>query len=462
MAVAPQLIGHLGQKKRESLPIFKAKNDLVQAMIDNKVLIVVGATGTGKSTQITQYLVEFGLEGQKRVVCAQPYSLSAAAVADHVAKEYGCNLGEDVGFTDANQKHYTSQDTVINYTTYANLLNEGGHDPDFRSYSVVILDDAHERTIATDALFGLMKSAINRRNDLKLIITCAEWNAESISHFFTDSHIFAIPSKSFPVEILYESDPHFDDFELSLRTCLKIHLYQPAGDILFYPPDYTKTDCIKKVLYESCFRLGINPLTLIIFNVDSELSPKMQAKIFEPAPAGQRKLIIVNSDVAEASLTIDGISYVVDSGRVSQLVYNPDTSGNERIMCPISQAVAIQRTSRAGQAGPGKCYRIFSNDVYENMSPRPVPEIFRVDLAATIFLLQDVGIDDLMLFNFIDHPSYESLCDAYARLIFRSTMDKKYILQRVQILNALIALEIGADPDDDEGEGQLMECKVEN
>lgn len=440
MAVAQKWIENSIQEKRESLPIFNVKDDLVRAIIDNTVLIVVGETGSGKTTQITQYLAEYGLlGGNSRVVCAQPYGTTIPMVADYVAKEYGSNLGEQVGFVDIHETDWTNQETVISYTTYANLLNEGICDPDFQAYSAIVLDDAHERIIATDILFGLLKSVVQRRDGgLKLIITCAEWEAGKFSNFFLQSQIFQIPSIIGPVEIFYENDSHMNE-------CLQIHLHEPAGDILFFPPDPTKVDWMKNMLHDCLLRLGVDPLTLIIFHVNSAVPSEIGTGALEAAPDGCRKLVIVTSDVAEASLTIDGIMYVIDSGLVNQLVFDPNTGRDEQMMCPISQAVAVQRACRAGQNGPGKCYRLFSEGVYHDMSRKPVPEIYRIDLAAIILLLKSIGIHDLISFDFIDQPLVKALTDAYSRLLCSASLDETYVIERLQVIRAKLEAASGAN-----------------
>ncbi|RVE54979.1 hypothetical protein evm_000346 [Chilo suppressalis] len=370
-------------EQRQSLPIYKLRDELTKAVADNQILIVIGETGSGKTTQITQYLADCGLTARGKIACTQPRRVAAMSVAKRVAEEFGCRLGQEVGYT-IRFEDCTSPDTVIKYMTDGMLLRECLMDLDLKSYSVIMLDEAHERTINTDVLFGLLKQAVQKRPELKLIVTSATLDAVKFSQYFFEAPIFTIPGRTFPVEVLYTKEPETDYLDASLITVMQIHLREPPGDILLFLTGQEEIDTACEILYERMKSLGPDVPELIILPVYSALPSEMQTRIFEPAPPGSRKVVIA-TNIAETSLTIDGIYYVVDPGFVKQKVYNSKTGMDSLVVTPISQAAAKQRAGRAGRTGPGKCYRLYTERAYrDEMLPTPVPEIQRTNLATTV------------------------------------------------------------------------------
>ncbi|KAF5738754.1 pre-mRNA-splicing factor ATP-dependent RNA helicase [Tripterygium wilfordii] len=214
------------QEQRQSLPIYKLKKELIQAVHDNQVLVVIGETGSGKTTQVTQYLAEAGYTTRGKIGCTQPRRVAATSVAKRVAEEFGCRLGEEVGYA-IRFEDCTGSDAVIKYMTDGMLLREILIDEYLSQYSVIMLDEAHERTIHTDVLFGLLKRLVNRRPDLRLIVTSATIDAEKFSGYFFNCSIFAIPGRTFPVEILYAKEQESDYLDAALITVLQIHLTEP-------------------------------------------------------------------------------------------------------------------------------------------------------------------------------------------------------------------------------------------
>ncbi|ESQ32832.1 hypothetical protein EUTSA_v100035631mg, partial [Eutrema salsugineum] len=304
------------QEQRESLPIYKLKKELIQAVHDNQVLVVIGETGSGKTTQVTQYLAEAGYTTKGKIGCTQPRRVAAMSVAKRVAEEFGCRLGEEVGYA-IRFEDCTGPDTVIKYMTDGMLLREILIDENLSQYSVVMLDEAHERTIHTDVLFGLLKKLLKRRTDLRLIVTSATLDAEKFSGYFFNCNIFTIPGRTFPVEILYTKQPESDYLDAALITVLQIHLTEPEGDILLFLTGQEEIDSACQSLYERMKGLGKKVPELIILPVYSALPSEMQSRIFDPPPPGTRK-VVVATNIAEASLTIDGIYYVVDPGFAKQ------------------------------------------------------------------------------------------------------------------------------------------------
>ncbi|WFC99739.1 RNA helicase [Malassezia yamatoensis] len=419
------------REQRQSLPIYKLRSELVQAVRDNQVLIVVGDTGSGKTTQLTQYLAEEGFADHgKKIGCTQPRRVAAISVAKRVAEESGCRIGQEVGYT-VRFEDCTSSATRIKYMTDGMLQRESLVDRDVNQYSVIMLDEAHERTIATDVLFGLLKKALHRRPDLRLIVTSATLDAAKFSEYFFGCPIFTIPGRTYPVEILYTKEPEPDYLEASLITVMQIHLSEPPGDILVFLTGQEEIDTSCEILYERMRALGPSVPELIILPVYSALPSEMQSRIFEPAPPGARKVVLA-TNIAETSITIDGIYYVVDPGFVKQNAYDARLGMDSLVVTPISQAQARQRSGRAGRTGPGKCYRLYTEAAYRNeMLPNPIPDIQRQNLASTILMLKAMGINDLLHFDFMDPPPAQTMLTALEALYALSALDDEGLLTRL-------------------------------
>ena len=384
------------KEQRESLPIYRLKSELCQAIAQNQVLVVIGETGSGKTTQMTQYMAEMGYTSRGMIGCTQPRRVAAMSVAKRVAEEYGCQLGQEIGYT-IRFEDCTSPSTRIKYMTDGMLMREYLADNNLSKYIAVMLDEAHERTIHTDVLFGLLKSLLKQRDDFKLIVTSATLDAEKFSRYFLDCPIFTIPGRTFPVEILYCKEAESDYLEAAMITVMQIHLSEPAGDVLVFLTGQEEIDTCAEILYSRMKSLGDLAPELIILPVYGALPSEMQSRIFEPAPPGARKCIIA-TNIAEASLTIDGIYYVVDPGFCKQKVFNSKLSMDSLMVSPISCASARQRAGRAGRTGPGKCYRLYTEAAYATeMLPSSVPEIQRTNLGNVVLQLKAMGINDLLV-----------------------------------------------------------------
>ena len=418
------------KQQRESLPIFKFRNQLLNVVRNNQLLIVVGDTGSGKTTQLTQYLAEAGYSNRGMIGCTQPRRVTAMSVAKRVAEEVGCRLGAEVGYT-IRFEDCTGPETKIKYMTDGTLQREILLDPDLKRYSVIILDEAHERTIATDVLFGLLKKILKRRPDLKLIVTSATLDAEKFSEFFNRCLIFSIPGRTFPVEIMYSKEPESDYLDTALVTVMQIHITEPAGDILLFLPGQEEIETSSEILYERMKALGPEVPELVILPLYSALPSEMQNRIFEPAPPGGRKVVIA-TNIAETSITIDNIYYIIDPGFVKQNVYDPKLGIDFLVVTPISQVQAKQRAGRAGRTGPGKVFRLYTEATYQSeMLPTSIPEIQRHNLSHTVLMLKAMGINDLLHFDFVDPPPISTMLTALEELYALSALDDEGLLTRL-------------------------------
>ncbi|KAI3940885.1 hypothetical protein MKW92_011611 [Papaver armeniacum] len=403
------------QYDRTQLPIYEYREELLKSIEEHQVLVIVGETGSGKTTQIPQYLHEAGFTKRGKIGCTQPRRVAAMSVAARVAQEMGGKLGHEVGYS-IRFEDCTSDKTVLKYMTDGMLLREFLGEPDLASYSVIMVDEAHERTLSTDILFGLVKDISRFRSDLKLLISSATLDAEKFSDYFDSAPIFKIPGRRFPVDIHFTKAPEPDYLDAAVVTALQIHVTQPPGDILVFLTGQEEIETAEEVLKHRTRGLGSKIAELIICPIYANLPTELQSKIFEPTPEGARKVVLA-TNIAETSLTIDGIKYVIDPGFVKMKSYNPRTGMESLLINPISKASANQRAGRSGRTGPGKCYRLYTYHNYLNdLEDNTVPEIQRTNLSNVVLTLKSLGIHDLLHFDFMDPPPTESLLKALESL----------------------------------------------
>ncbi|KAK6200330.1 P-loop containing nucleoside triphosphate hydrolase protein [Scheffersomyces amazonensis] len=418
---------------RKSLPVYKYREEFLDAISKNQVLIVVGETGSGKTTQLPQYLHEAGYSTSKDglnrkliIGCTQPRRVAATSVANRVASEMDVKLGHEVGYTIRFDDN-SGDDTVIKYLTDGMLLREFLNDPTLSKYGALMIDEAHERTLSTEILLSLLKDIIKTRSDLKLIIASATINAEKFSKYFNGASILNIPGRRFPVTIHYTSNPEANYIQAAITTIFQIHLTQPLpGDILVFLTGQEEIESMEESLQESIMKLGTSlPNQLQICSIYANLPPDMQQKIFEPTPPNSRKVILA-TNIAETSITIDGISYVIDPGYVKQNVYNPVQAMESLVVVPCSRASVDQRAGRAGRVGPGKCFRLFTKwSYYNELELNATPEILRVNLSSIILLLLSLGVNDLIHFDFMDPPSHQSIIKSLELLYSLGALNSK-------------------------------------
>ncbi|XP_055354358.1 pre-mRNA-splicing factor ATP-dependent RNA helicase PRP16-like [Paramacrobiotus metropolitanus] len=408
-------------QQRQYLPIFAVREELLNIIRENNVVVIVGETGSGKTTQLTQYLMEAGYSSYGMIACTQPRRVAAMSVAKRVSEEMCCKLGGTVGYA-IRFEDCTSDDTVIKYMTDGILLRESLREPDLDHYSAVVMDEAHERSLNTDVLFGLLREVVARRQDLKLIVTSATMDAEKFAQFFGGVPVYIIPGRTFPVEVNYAKNPVEDYVDAAVKQSVQLHLQSPAGDILVFLPGQEDIEVACELIKERLEQIDEAP-PLSVLPIYSQLPSDLQAKIFQKSADGSRKCV-VSTNIAETSLTVDGIMYVVDAGYCKLKVYNPRIGMDALQIYPISQANANQRSGRAGRTGPGKCSRLYTSKQYKDeMLISTVPEVQRTNLANVCLLLKSLGVQDLLDFHFMDPPPQDNMLNSMFQLWILGALD---------------------------------------
>lgn len=407
-------------KSKINLPAYKVRDQLIKLINENQVIIVIGETGSGKSTQLPQILYDNGYHNNGLIGITQPRRMAAISVSKRVSKEMNVNIGNEVGYS-IRFNDLTSNLTKIKFMTDGVLLRETLNDSNLNKYSCIIMDEAHERSLNTDILFGIFKKILSKRRDFKLIITSATMNSLKFSKFFNNAIQFKIPGKTFPVDIMYQSIPSIDYVDSAVKQALKIHLSNPinkktnnnsdiSGDILIFMTGQEDIEFTCQLINEELLKLKkLNPdiKDLNILPVYSNLSSIAQSKIFKDSI--NRKCIVA-TNIAETSLTLKNVKFVIDSGLMKLKVFNPKLNMDSLQIVPISKAQANQRSGRAGRTCPGQSFRLFTLSSYEDeMWDEPIPEIQRSNLMNTILLLKNLNINDITKFPFIDKPSIESI-----------------------------------------------------
>nr|CCA18013.1 predicted protein putative [Albugo laibachii Nc14] len=403
------------QEGRKKLPVYPYRESLLEAIRNYSVLIIEGETGSGKTTQIPQYLHEVGYTELGKIGCTQPRRVAAMSVAARVAQEMDVKLGNEVGYS-IRFEDCTSDKTLIKYMTDGMLLREFLTDPELKDYSVMIIDEAHERTLSTDILFGLIKDVARFRDDIKIIIASATLDAAKFSKYFDNAPIFKIPGRMYPVDILYTKAPEADYLDAAIVTVLQIHVTQPLGDILVFFTGQEEIEAAEEILLQRTRGLGSRIRELLIRPIYATLPSERQAQVFETTPENARK-VVLSTNIAETSLTIAGICYVIDTGFCKQTNYNPQSGMESLLVTPISQAMANQRAGRAGRTAPGKCFRLYTAWSYKNeLDETTVPEIQRTNLGSVVLLMKSLGINDLLHFDFMDPPPEKALIRSLEQL----------------------------------------------
>ncbi|KAH7886626.1 P-loop containing nucleoside triphosphate hydrolase protein [Phlebopus sp. FC_14] len=426
---------------RKKLPVYAQMDEFYKMFNQNQIIVMVGETGSGKTTQIPQFVAFSDLPHTKGkiVACTQPRRVAAMSVAKRVADEMDVQLGRQVGYSIRFEDMTEPGTTFLKYMTDGMLLREVMNDPDLNRYSTIILDEAHERTLATDILMGLLKGLAKRRSDLKIIVMSATLDALKFQKYFglrgeSPAPLFKVPGRTHPVEVFYTQEPEPDYVEAAIRTVLMIHRAEDPGDVLlFLTGEEEIEDACKKIKLEADDLVNQDPESvgpLVCIPLYSSLPPQQQQRIFDPPPQAATpdgppgRKVVVSTNIAETSLTIDGIVYVVDPGFSKQKVYNPRIRVESLLVSPISKASAQQRAGRAGRTRPGKCFRLYTEkDFMSELEEQTHPEILRSNLANTVLELVKAGVKDLVRFDYVDAPAPETLMRALELLNFLAALD---------------------------------------
>ncbi|KAH0835658.1 P-loop containing nucleoside triphosphate hydrolase protein [Lanmaoa asiatica] len=395
---------------RKKLPVYAQMDGFYKMFNANQIIVTVGETGTGKTTQIPQFVAFSDLPHTKgkMVACTQPRRVAAMSVAKRVADEMDVQLGRQVGYSIRFEDMTEPGTTFLKYMTDGMLLREAMNDPDLNRYSTIILDEAHERTLATDILMGLLKLLAKRRSDLK--ISC------HVGHL-RRAQVSEVPGRTHPVEVFYTQEPEPDYVEAALRTVLMIHRAEE--------PEEEIEDACRKIKQEADDLVNQDPESvgpLVCIPLYSTLPPQATTANIRPPSTGSDTRW--TSREKETSLTIDGIVYVVDPGFSKQNVYNPRIRVESLLVSPISKASAQQRAGRAGRTRPGKCFRLYTQkDFMSELEEQTHPEILRSNLASTVLVLVNAGIRDLVRFDYVDTPAPETLMRALELLDYLAALD---------------------------------------
>lgn len=407
------------KEQRQYLPIYQCREELMQVVRENQIVVIVGETGSGKTTQLTQYLYEEGYAKYGMIGCTQPRRVAAMSVAQRVSEEMDVKLGEEVGYA-IRFEDLTSDKTIIKYMTEGVLLRESLREADLDTYAAVIMDEAHERALNTDVLFGILRKVVQRRTDFRLIVTSATLDADKFASFFGSVPMYTIPGRTFHVDTFYAKSPCEDYVDSTVKQVIQIHLSHPPGDILVFMTGQEDIEAVCYILAERMAKVDGAP-SLMVLPMYSQLPADLQAKIFDALDV---RKCIVSTNIAETSLTVDGIRYVIDSGYCKVKVYNPRIGMDALQISPISQQNANQRAGRAGRTGPGVCYRLYTERQFCNeMLEAQIPEIQRTNLGYVVLLLKSLGVRDLLEFDFMDPPPQDNITNSMYQLWVLGALD---------------------------------------
>jgi len=392
-----------------NLPIAEYKEQILEKLRDNQVLIVAGDTGCGKSTQVPQFLLD---AGYSNIACTQPRRIACISLANRVSYETLNQHGTEIGYQIRFEKSKSMKTKVV-FLTEGLLLRQVTSDPGLGSYDVIVLDEVHERHLHGDFLLGLMKCLIQQREDLRVILMSATINLKLFSDYFNGTApVIQVPGRLYPITLQYHAVPMVEQGDRLnpapyIRVLQMIDAKYPAnerGDLLIFLSGISEITRVSEAAQEYAERNG----RWVVLQLHSTLSLAEQDKVFDYAPEGVRK-VIVSTNIAETSVTIDGVRFVCDSGKVKEMTYDPVCKMRRLKEFWVSRASAEQRKGRAGRTGPGVCFRLFSEQEYQAMTPYSKPEIERVPLDSLVLQMVAMGLPDCRKFPFIEPPKPETL-----------------------------------------------------
>ncbi|KAG5967216.1 hypothetical protein E4U57_001186 [Claviceps arundinis] len=442
---------------RQQLPIWQYRSHIQNSLrgSDNRILVLVGETGSGKSTQIPQFLYRESWCKRRKVhvpgsqdeifvggtiAITQPRRVAATTLAHRVSQEAGTPLGKVgsdgrglVGYS-VRFDHRVPKGTKIKFLTEGTLLQELLRDPYLRQYSAIVVDEIHERSLDVDLLVGFLKQILLTGTEmrggvpLRVIIMSATADVEVIKSFFTDDvsstkstsdlvQVLHIKGRQFPVQVVHEDRPVADIQDALVKRILKIHVEEPLpGDVLAFLTGQEEIEAVQKLLDEYATTLASNVPRIKVLPLYGQLSMDGQREAFQPVSTPFTRKIVLATNIAETSVTVPGVRYVVDCGKAKIKQYRPRLGMESLLAKPISKSSAIQRTGRAGREGPGKCFRLYTDTAFESLPETDLPEILRNDVLGAVLTMKARGIHDVLTFPLIDAPEPEAIENALVQL----------------------------------------------
>ena len=426
------------QEKTQLLPIRKHIQDLLMHVIKNPICLITGTTGSGKSTQLPQILLTKSILHQisqfstipiplsnerfPNIVITQPRKLAAIELASRVASELDVDIGSYVGYSVRFEEKRTNK-SLITYMTEGMLLKELMHDRKLNRYDIIIIDEAHERTLECDLLLSFLKKLSSENLALRIIIMSATLDSNELQRFFNNAPLYSVEGKTYPVSIHFSETPINDIIDTTVYQALHIFFSIPKnqmGDILVFLSGESEIE--KAVSWcHSCYEQDErcnNPAypECVIMKLYGQMSPDQQHLVFTALPRSKRKIIFA-TNIAETSITIEGVTVIIDSGVHKQNIFYQENGVQCLVETHISQASAKQRAGRAGRVCPGTCYRLYTQSLFNSFPKQDFPEMQRVSLTNIILFLIQMGEENLIGFDYISPPSADSLINALNELI---------------------------------------------
>ncbi len=414
------------------LPVYDQRSKILDHLAENQVIVVESPTGSGKTTQLPIILHEAGYEKQGVIGITQPRRIAAVSVADYIRNQLADELGEAAGeYAGFKMRFFdeTTEKTRIKIMTDGILLQEMKADPLLSRYSVIMVDEAHERSLNIDFILGLLKRCIEVRRDLKIIISSATINAEVFSEYFNGAPVVRIDTETFPVTTVYAPPAVANDPEVLVDKIVDLvgHVLDEKreGDMLIFLSGEKIIKDTISALYSQPYRKKLYLLPLY-----GRLSKEEQDEVFPPPPEGKHK-VVVATNIAETSITIDGITTVMDSGLAKMNFYNPRTYTSSLIEKPISRASANQRKGRAGRTRPGTVYRLYQREDFDHRPLFSQEEIYRTDLSEVVLRMAELGIRDFESFDFISSPGKAGIASAIETLMLLDALTEENELSEI-------------------------------
>lgn len=428
----------------KKLPVYEQKQRILDTLKDNQVIVVQSPTGSGKTTQIPVILYEAGYAQSGMIAVTQPRRIAALSVSEFISKQLNTSYPGLIGYK-MRFEDKTDATTKIKIMTDGILLQEMKLDPWLSKYSVIMVDEAHERSLNIDFVLGLLKRVLAERKDFRVIVSSATMNAEAFSAYFDGCPIVTIDTITYPVTIVYDT-PSIPASTISeaatdallAKICNTVDRIlannEPGGILIFLPGEKIIKDCLWK-LDHSHFSRKLHTLPLY-----GRLAKEEQEKVFAPAPFGKKK-VIISTNIAETSVTISDITTVIDAGLAKLNFYNPRTFTSSLNETAISKASCNQRKGRAGRTQPGICYRLYSRKDYDTRPMYTTEEIYRTDLSEVVLRMAELGITDFQNFDFISPPGKEGIIGAVDTLNMLKALDSDNTLSSIGKLMVEFPLE---------------------